>query len=135
MDDALAVLEWKNDPASLAASKNPAPVKVTDHLAWFARSIDNPDRDIFIATEGDRRIGMVRFDKLSDAWLVSINLDPSERGKGDGDKVLTKAMAQVWGRRLRAEIKVDNPASIRVFERCGFVQVGHEDGWLHFARL
>jgi RimJ/RimL family protein N-acetyltransferase len=134
MEDALAVLEWRNDPTSVAASKSGALVKTADHLPWFAKSIDDPDRDIFIATEGDRRIGMVRFDREDDAWLVSINLAPDERGKGYGDRVLLKAIAEVGRRHYLAEIKADNLASIRMFERCGFRQVGIGGEFLHFMR-
>jgi RimJ/RimL family protein N-acetyltransferase len=133
MDDALEVLEWRNDPQTVAVSKTGA-VSVTDHLAWFARSIDNPARDYFIAHADGRRIGMVRFDLSGDAWLVSINIAPDERGKGYGERVLRQAMAEVGSRRFVAEIKADNAASIRIFERCGFRQVGSADGFLHFER-
>lgn len=133
MDDALDVLEWRNDRASIAASKTGA-VDQASHLDWFAKAIVSRDHDLFIATENGRKLGMIRFDKLHESWLVSINLAPAERRRGYGAKALQKAIAEVGTRRLLAEIKADNFASICIFERCGFRQVGAEEGFLRFAR-
>jgi RimJ/RimL family protein N-acetyltransferase len=133
MDDALDVLAWRNDPHTIAMSRTAAAaLDQTAHVFWFAKAIADPNRELFIATEDGRRLGMVRFDKLHDGWLVSINLSPAERGKGYGGKVLKKALAAVRPRRLLAEIKADNIASIHIFERYGFRQIGSKDGFLHF---
>jgi RimJ/RimL family protein N-acetyltransferase len=133
MEDALAVLEWRNDPQTVGACKTGS-VDRDAHLAWFAEAIADPKRVLRIATDGDRRIGMIRFDRRDDGWLVSINIAPDERGKGYGERVLRQAMLDGGGSRYLAEIKSDNLASIRIFERCGFRQIGAEDGFLHFVR-
>ena len=133
MDDAPYVLEWRNDPQTVAMSKTGA-VAVHDHFVWFAKSIDNQDRDLFIAWENGRRVGMVRFDRVDDVWLVSINIAPNERRKGYASSALRRAIEEVGNRHLLAEIKPDNLASIRAFKRCGFRQVGETGGLLHFAR-
>lgn len=133
IDDAVDVLEWRNDPVSVAASKT-GTVNLSDHLSWFAKSMHNPNRCLFIVTEGKHRVGMVRFDKIQDAWLVSINIAPAERGKGYGEAALRMAIAKISNSRLLAEIKLDNLASIRIFERCGFRRIGAKDGLLQFER-
>ena len=126
MKDALDVLAWRNDPHTIAMSRTPGIVDQATHLAWFAKAIADQDRIILIATEDGRRLGMVRFDRSDGAWLVSINLAPEARGKGYGRAVLTEAMAVLRASngpcRLSAEIKGNNAPSLRLFERCGFVQ-------------
>jgi RimJ/RimL family protein N-acetyltransferase len=133
MEDALAVLEWRNDPYAVALSKSGEAIDLDSHLTWFPKALANRDCRLFIAAEDGRRLGMVRFDRCGDAWTVSINLAPAERRKGYGQRMLSKAMADVGGRSL-AEIRSDNLASIRLFERCGFRCVKREKGWLQYER-
>lgn len=124
MDDVLDVLVWRNDADSIAVSKTPKPVEEADHRQWFQRAIDDPNRLILIAVDGDRKIGMVRFDRCEASWLVSINLAPSERDKGYGRAVLAAGIAHhramVGPSQLSAEIKQDNVKSLRLFESLGF---------------
>ena len=131
IDDALQVLQWRNDPTSVAASKS-GDVSQTDHIRWFAASLSNLDRDLFIAVENGRDVGLVRFDKHDDTWLISINMAPAERGKGYGTAALRKAMSEVGNRRFLAEVRPDNLASNRLFERCGFRRAEEKDGFLQF---
>lgn len=133
MDDMLDVLAWRNDSVAVAMSKTGA-VDEAQHCAWFPGAIANRNRLLLIAEEAGRKLGMVRFDSSSDAWVVSINLAPEARKQGLGHGVLTQAIAMFGYSPLRAEIKADNFASIRVFERCDFRQIGAEDGFLCFVR-
>jgi len=137
MDDALDVLAWRNDPHTIAMSKMPGTVDQAGHLAWFARAIQDPSRLMLIATEDDRKLGMVRFDKSGDTWLVSINIAPEERRKGYGRAALNQAVtwlrASVWQCRLSAEIKDSNAVSLRLFQQCGFVTQEQRDGFQHLT--
>jgi hypothetical protein len=74
MDDALDVLAWRNDPHTIAMSKTPGVIDQASHIPWFAKAVRSEDRVIFIAVEADMKLGMVRFDRTDDAWLVSVNL-------------------------------------------------------------
>jgi RimJ/RimL family protein N-acetyltransferase len=127
MEDAMAVLDWRNDPQTIAVSKTGS-VDRASHLAWFAKAIESPDRMLLIASEDGRRLGMVRFDRSGDTWLVSINMAPDVRGQGYGTRALRKSLSMIGAVRLLAEIKPENIASIRTFERCGFQRVGDEGG-------
>lgn len=126
--DAMDVLAWRNDPASVAASLSPGMVAVDAHLAWFAMAVADPARILMIAESGGARIGMVRFDRNSDGtWRVSINLDPRRREQGFGKPTLGGAIAAAFGTRqpeLEAEIRDDNAASRSIFAACGFAAVG-----------
>jgi RimJ/RimL family protein N-acetyltransferase len=132
-EDALDVLAWRNDAHAVAMSKSGRVVDVDDHLTWFPKALASSDCAMFIAEHEDRQIGMVRFDRAGDHWLVSINVAPNERRKGYGQSMLATAMKEVGGP-LLAEIKSDNLPSIRIFERCGFRKIAAIDGWLKYER-
>ena len=133
MDDALDVLAWRNDPLSVAMSKSPGTVEQSNHIAWFARAVRDPQRLLLIATDGNRKLGMVRFDKQAEIWAVSINLAPAERGRGFAFRILGDAIALFRAlngpSNLLAEIKADNDRSQRLFERYGFSLVAEFDGF------
>lgn len=137
MDDALDVLAWRNDPHTIAMSKTPGVIDQASHIPWFAKAVRSEDRVIFIALEANLKLGMVRFDRTDDAWLVSINLAKDARGKGQSADILQQAIALFRAVRghhtLLAEIKEDNAPSLRLFERCGFRKVGQADGFCSYA--
>ena len=138
MDDALDVLAWRNDPESIAASKTGGAVEVKEHLDWFGRKFESPDHLILIAVNDGRKLGMVRFDRMPGEWIISINLAPPERGKGYGATMLAIAIQRLGDHigavNLLAEIKADNLASLRIFEKCGFHLSGAEGDWLQWVR-
>ena len=133
IEDASDILEWRNDPDTVAMSKTPNVVGIESHMSWFEKAVIDPNRIIFVATEHDRRLGMVRFDKSNDGWLVSINLAPAERRKGYSLPFLMRCIAEVRPARLTAEIKKTNVPSIRIFERCGFRLIGEEGDFQHWV--
>jgi hypothetical protein len=50
------------------------------HMAWFAKAVQDHDRIILIALEADEKLGVVRFDRRGDLWLVSVSIAPEQRG-------------------------------------------------------
>lgn len=82
---------------------------------------------------------MIRFDRSNGAWLVSINVAPSERGKGYAYPALDAAIrlltTTIGPCAISAEIRHDNLASIRIFEKCGFQLNGTEGDFLHWIRV
>lgn len=137
MDDALDVLAWRNDPQAVAMSKTPGVIDQASHIHWFARAVRSEDRVILIALEADLKLGMVRFDRASDAWLVSINLAPAARGKGLSTEILVQAIALFRAahgdQKLIAEIKENNTPSLKLFERCGFKKLRQADGFCSYV--
>jgi RimJ/RimL family protein N-acetyltransferase len=137
MDDALDVLAWRNDPLAVAMSKTPGAIGQETHLAWFARAIRNEDRVLLVAMGADQKLGMVRFDRTGEAWLVSITIAPEQRGKGFSVGILQQAIT--WFRAdhghqtLLAEIKEDNAPSLKLFERCGFKKQGQTEGLCSYS--
>lgn len=129
--DARRVWEWRNDPLSRAASRTTKAIAWEDHARWFPQALET--RVILIGEQDGEAIGMVRFDPDDGGWRVSINLAPEHRGKALGQSLLTLAMAQVEGT-LLAEVREGNAASERLFDACGFIRDGGEDGFVSFRR-
>ena len=131
-DDALDVLAWRNDSVTRAMSRNPAEIGREEHLAWFARALANPAMTLMIGEADGAKVGMVRFDR-GDETEVSINVNPAFRGRGHGLALLQAALAQASGR-VVAEVREDNEASRRLFERAGFGLESAADGVLRYVR-
>jgi len=126
-EDSGDLLAWRNDPESVRNSKSPTPVALGEHARWFAASLTNPDRRIYIGLVGDEKIGMVRFDRLArsePAYLVSITINPACRGRRLGTRLLLAALRQAAPATFDAEIRTENVISQRLFEACGFRRVG-----------
>lgn len=135
--DASDLLVWRNDPATIASSLTGAGVAAADHFAWIARVLASPDYILLMAEQAGEKLGMVRFDREDGgAWEVGINLAPSARGRGLAAGVLAGSIAAAFpdDRRpvLVAQVKRSNPASWRIFERCGFTLKGEAEGVGHF---
>lgn len=129
-DDAKLVMDWRNDPVTLAMSYHQAP-KVWDSF-W-------PEyRDVYFATApvpafarmDGRAIAFLRFVPHDDPGgkgracvEISINLAPAERGRGLGTIILNAASDYLAGLgigAIYAEVRIGNPASQRAFEAAGY---------------
>jgi RimJ/RimL family protein N-acetyltransferase len=123
--DALDVLSWRNDPLTRSMSRASGEVGETAHLEWFEKALGDPRRTLLIGELEGRKIGMVRFDH-GDEVEVSININPACRGQGLSYALLTESMTWVRGP-VVAEIRPENLASQRLFERAGFSFDGMRD--------
>jgi len=112
--------------------------------AWMSerqlrRHLESLSAEILVATRGRRLVGaaVVFFRRSSDiARLYSIAVAASERGNGLGEALLARAAHTAHrrgGRRLRLEVRSDNQAAQRLYERLGYRHFGshsayYEDG-------
>ncbi|MFL5295381.1 MAG: GNAT family N-acetyltransferase [Phenylobacterium sp.] len=124
--DALDVLAWRNDPLTRAMSRSAEEIHPGEHLAWFESALGNPALILLIGEADGGKVGMVRFD-VGVETEVSINVNPACRGRGYGYRLLSQALAQVSGP-VVADIRPDNLASQRIFERAGFRFLALRDG-------
>ena len=132
---------WRNDPLTRKMSLSEEPVLLESHLAWCLASFRNPFRVTMIGEGPDgRKLGMVRFDLSPDGKnaTVSINLNPSSRGRGWSTPLLRAASKNILETHetltLNAVVKKINKASARCFLGSGY-RVTHEDSdHLYFIR-
>ena len=130
--DALDVWAWRNDPLTRAMSRTTDEVDKASHLDWFAKALADARRTLLIGEVEGEKVGMVRFDHSAETE-VSININPAHRSRGLGYGLLCEAMRRVDGD-VWAEIKDENVASQRLFERAGFELQSAEDGRRRYLR-
>jgi len=89
---------------------------------------------VFVAEDGEGLAGSVVLlfrRNTGTAHVYSIAVAARARGRGIGRLLLEEAEAEAWRRErawMRAEIRKDNTASIRLFESCGYRRFGeYED--------
>lgn len=124
--DERRILDWANDPAARAVGFAPEPIPPDVHHAWFGHRLADPGLGrIWIGLEDGRLIGVVRVEPAADGPLVvSIALDPAERGHGRSGPLLAAGLAAARSvlprATFRAWIRADNRPSRALFERAGF---------------
>lgn len=139
IDDAPTLLEWRNDPGTRKASRTPGVVDVATHTAWLTRVLADQDRRLLIVESGGVPIATCRWDRRSlTDWEVSITLAPAQRGRGLASRVLATAQDALDAprpHRMIAVVHVENLASLRVFQRAGYLphRRADDDGFLTFA--
>jgi len=129
-NDAIDVLNWRNDPQTRIMSWNVGLINKATHIKWFNASIENRNRILLIGELGEMKIGMIRFDLLPknvNVWKVSIMVAPESRCQGIGTNFLTHAIAYFHPKfpdaSVLAEVKASNTASHSIFERLGFSKI------------
>lgn len=135
--DVRLVWDWANDPAVRRNSFSSDHIPWTDHVAWFGRMQQEPDRLLLIGELPDGPdVGLVRFEPDSGGgYALAVVVAREYRGRGLASPLITAAVAR-WrtdhpSAVLRARIKVTNRPSINAFVRAGFVEV--EDDENHAA--
>jgi len=131
--DAKLVMEWRNDPETLRMSYHSTPKKWDSFYQEYCEEYFR-DTELFpvFALLEDERISFLKFNKYGDHDFkgntaeIGINLCPQKRGMHLGTAII-KAGAQYLFNKgyatIVAEIKQINIASIRTFEKAGFVHL------------
>lgn len=136
--DAAFVLALRNDPDAVRFSGTGETVDVATHAEWFAERLSDPSGRIWIAHLRGESLGMVRIAVRAAVATVSLAIAPFARGRGLGRCVLAELdrvlLADQQVCTLRAEIRRENPASIRTFERAGYTLADESDDFLVLAR-
>ncbi|MGI9390296.1 MAG: GNAT family N-acetyltransferase [Boseongicola sp.] len=122
VSDAHLLWNWRNDPDVRAASLNSEPIPFENHRGWLEAVLADQSREILIAEQEGRPVGMVRFDVEENTATVHILLDPIARGHGLSKQILNNAISSfsIPFSQLRATVKAENTASLKLFRSLGF---------------
>ena len=133
LDDAKTLFEWRNDPQVRAASHNQDEISFDWHMTWLEKSLENPNRKLYIVEEDGINIGTMRSDWTENAYTLSWTVAPKARGKGIGKRMVSLLVKQIK-EPIRAEVKVENLASIKIAREAG-LQLDHtKNGVMYFYK-
>lgn len=123
--DCRRVWEWRNDPENRQFFFDSNDIPFEDHERWFSTKIQVSDTRIFVALDAHgREVGYVRFSIREEQAEISIALEKTERGKGYGSAAIKQGSDQLLAtgaaKRIVAQVKNDNTASVAAFQRAGF---------------
>jgi N-acetylneuraminate synthase len=131
-EDEGRVWVWNNEPDTRRASLRSDIIPWHDHRHWFAARLADPQTSLWIVqTPTDGAVGSVRIERRAEEDVLSIACTPGVRGQGIGARAIAAAAEQHArsgrGTVLVAFVKPDNAASLRAFERAGFVRDGSRE--------
>ena len=136
-DDVLDFFDWRNEPFARAMSFSSAPIVWSEHVAWFHRRLHDRDTEMFVLEARGLPVGQLRLDLTPATATVSYSVDRLARGRGWGawmiDEVIRMSEA-LRSRVIKAEVRIENAASRRIFQRLGWAERLGADGRLMYSR-
>jgi len=119
------IFNWRNHPDIRKNFFNSGPVQWSEHERWFKKKCNDPDTKVYMVYNMENNVGTIRFENSDNDIKVSVMLNHSFIGKGLGSKVIRLGLEKFIseskpGKPIIAEIKEDNIASIKAFEKAGF---------------
>jgi UDP-2,4-diacetamido-2,4,6-trideoxy-beta-L-altropyranose hydrolase len=140
-EDSGAVFSLSNEPGVRAGSINSGPISFSEHELWFSRQLKDPALLFLVALLRDTLAGQIRFRLEADEATVSISVRPDCRKLGMAGALMRAGLERLRTRfpaaaKVKALIKRENAASLRLFERAGFefrenATVGGVEGMLY----
>lgn len=118
---------WRNHSLARQGSFNTDPLSWDEHRRWFEEKRQSPKTTIYIAYCKQEKIGAIRFEDEYQTIRINIMLNPDHIGKGLGARCVKQGVQEVVdnnrvNKPIIAEIKNDNFASVKVFEKAGFTK-------------
>ena len=124
--DCKNIFEWRNDLLSRRMSHTTKIVEWEQHIDWFKNSLNSETQILLICQQNFvDKIAVVRFDIFKTRALVSINMNPSKRGKKLAKVSLIKSIefcSKKYSsiKKLVAEVNEENIGSKKTFLGVGF---------------
>ena len=126
-DDSHNIWSWRNDARVRRYSGTAAEISFEQHQSWFTSVLQDSQRHLMIASDGQSPLGVIRFDCAGESATISIYLVPDRLGQGRGASLLLSG--EDWLRQnlpfahsVLAFVQDDNRASVELFRSCGYVR-------------
>lgn len=132
------VLLLSNDERTRKFSINSEKISWEQHVIWFNKILNAKDAVLYIITDDQNSfIGQIRFDICKRKAVISISLVEEAKGQGYGSKALRLSHESVLKEyrieEITAYINERNTASIRLFEKAGYLYRDQENSLLRFV--
>jgi RimJ/RimL family protein N-acetyltransferase len=121
--DLMLYFNWANDPLVRMTSFFFKPIEAEEHNEWFSKKLNDDNACLYVLEKNSKHFGQVRFE-ITNIIVVSISVDVNFRGQGLASKMLSlaiKTFHENYKGDIYAYIRKDNLASIKIFEKTGFV--------------
>ncbi|GIK39312.1 MAG: UDP-2,4-diacetamido-2,4,6-trideoxy-beta-L-altropyranose hydrolase [Chloroflexota bacterium] len=124
--------QWANEAEVRKSAFHSQYIPWENHVQWFAKKLKDSHCFQFLAfNEQNEAVGQVRFDLANNEEAeIDVSIDKRKRGLGYGALLIKEGVASLAGNSsitcVHSFVKIDNQASIRAFEKAGFIQQGSE---------
>ncbi len=133
--DSSAIYNIRYEPSINSISADQKVVSFEKHDAWFKQQyFSGLENKCFILKSSDAVAGYCRFDRNNKGeFNISIAISPKFQGQGFGKKLLSESMALMGLDKIFiATIFKNNLASLKLFQRNGFVKIGEDEQCYYF---
>ena len=125
IDDAKLLFDWTNDDDVRATAIAKKRIGWDEHIKWLTQKLQTDQSYIYILTDDkNENIGVVRFDKDNESFVISYSIDKLHRKKGMGLLILQLGIEKIKNIepqcKFKASVQTDNIASNKIFEKLGF---------------
>ena len=120
---------WANDKFVRINAFQSSNIEWETHREWFQKKMSSNDSRLIIAESTIGAIGQARFDRVGEFWVVDFSVARQFRGHDRGREVLALAInlfRKSSPAPLIAEVKEENCASVKVFQKLGFSEISVE---------
>jgi RimJ/RimL family protein N-acetyltransferase len=135
--DVEITFKWAKDPNVRKYAISQDDITWDKHQKWFDRKIKDSNCFYFLAAYEDELVGSFRLDMdLDGVAIISYLLDPAFHGRGLGKLLLEEGINRAKTFKnigyLIGFVIEENRASVHLFQKLNFTQVGNNSGLLKF---
>ena len=121
--DSPALLAWRNDPQVRSMAFSTDAIEPAEHQRWLTQTLKDPRKVLLVAEHEGTPVGVVRFDLANDVATISVYRVPDGATPRRG--LVTRAADWLAThrpevRRIVAEVRAGNVASLAAFRSAGF---------------
>ncbi|HBV82530.1 MAG: GNAT family N-acetyltransferase [Lachnospiraceae bacterium] len=127
------LFEWANDDTVRANAFHTEKIPYTDHIKWFANIMTKDSIYQYILCDNELPVGQIRLNIEGDKAFIDYSIAAKYRGMGYGTTLMQlflqelETVKMLDKRTLVGQVKQENLASARVFEKCGFTPIKKKD--------
>lgn len=125
-EEVVVAYHLANDDTVRSNSFTPNKIPYPTHCAWYENILKDPNALVLHAFVDSKFSGQVKFNIIGEDALIGVSIKPDFRGCGLGTILLQKGINLLYAKNPKikqviALIKKENIASVKLFEKVGFI--------------